>query len=62
MRELTDFSRVLGEAAWFGGCLVAAILFAKFTEDKGNQTPVVTIFFYLLSGGVRFLFWKVTHR
>ena len=61
MRESRDFSRVLREAAWIGGCLVVAILFSTFTEDKGNQTPIVTIF-YVLSGGVRLLVWKVTHR
>ena len=62
MREIKDFSGVLREAACIGGSLVVAYLVSRFTEDKGNQTSVVTIIFYLLSGAVRFLFWKWTHR
>ena len=57
MRAINDFSRVIREGAWIGGCVVAAFLVGKFVEDKGHQTPFLTTIFYLGCGAIRLLYW-----
>jgi hypothetical protein len=64
MRDPADFSSVLREAAWFFGCVMAAIAVSEFVEDKSNQTPIVSVAFYLLSGVVRYAIraWRTRER
>jgi hypothetical protein len=60
---MNDLSGFLREAGWLLGCFAGAIAFEHFvSEDKYNQTPFVTLCFYVLTGSVRLGLWAWRRR
>jgi hypothetical protein len=57
VKDVNDLSRVIREGCWFVACVVAAVAFSHFAEDKYNQTAFVTACFYALTGVVRLGLW-----
>jgi hypothetical protein len=54
MRDINDFSGVVGEGCWIGGCVALAIALCYTAPEYGcSPVPFFSLCFYILSGVAR---------